>query len=74
MDKVIESLEDDDVTGFGARRFNMLDQKLGSFVGLSREVIRDMAFHPVTQELLLTCGQEKLVKITNMVSCSEVRH
>ena len=52
----------------------MLDQKLGSFVGLSREVIRDMAFHPVTQELLLTCGQEKLVKITNMVSCSEVRH
>ena len=26
--------------GFGARRFNMLDQKLGNFVSLGREVIR----------------------------------
>ena len=58
--------------GFGARRFNMLDQKLGNFVGLGKEVIRDFSFHPVTPELLLSCGQEKVVRVTNMVSCSEV--
>ena len=58
--------------GFGSRRFNMLDQKLGNFVGLGREVVRDLAFHPVTPELLLSCGQDKVVKVTNMVSCSEV--
>ena len=58
--------------GFGARRFNMLDQKLGNFVGLGREVVRDLAFHPVTPELLLSCGQDKVVRVTNMVSCSEV--
>ena len=60
--------------GYGARRFNMLDQKLGSFVSLGKEIIRDMKFHPVTPELLLSCGQEKVVRVTNMVSCSEVRH
>ena len=58
--------------GFGSRRFNMLDQKLGNFVGLGREVVRDLAFHPVTPELLLSCGQDKVVRVTNMVSCSEV--
>ena len=58
--------------GFGARRFNMLDQKLGNFVSLGREVIRDLVFHPVTSELLLSVGQEKVVRVTNMQSCSEV--
>ena len=58
--------------GFGARRLNLLDQKLGSFVGLGKEVVRDLAFHPVTPELLLSCGQERVVRVTNMVSCSEV--
>ena len=58
--------------GFGARRFNMLDQKLGNFVSLGREVIRDLSFHPVTSELLLSVGQEKVVRVTNMQSCSEV--
>jgi len=58
--------------GFGVRRFNMLDQKLGSFVGLGREVVRDLAFHPTTPELLLSCGQDKVARITNITSCSEV--
>jgi len=58
--------------GFGVRRFNMLDQKLGSFVGLGREVVRDLAFHPTTPELMLSCGQGKVVRITNISSCSEV--
>ena len=50
----------------------MLDQKLGNFVSLGREVIRDMSFHPVTSELLLSVGQDKVVRVTNMQSCSEV--
>eukprot|EP00092_Neocalanus_flemingeri_P015682 GFUD01016976.1.p1 GENE.GFUD01016976.1~~GFUD01016976.1.p1 ORF type:complete len:694 (+),score=255.48 GFUD01016976.1:36-2117(+) len=58
--------------GFGVRRFNMLDQKVGSFVGLGREVVRDLAFHPTTPELLLSCGQGKVARITNISSCSEV--
>jgi len=58
--------------GFGVRRFNMLDQKLGSFVGLGREVVRDLAFHPTTPELMLSCGQGKVARITNISSCSEV--
>jgi len=58
--------------GFGVRRFNMLDQKLGSFVGLGREVVRDLAFHPTTPELLLSCGQDKVARITNITSCTEV--
>jgi len=58
--------------GFGVRRFNMLDQKLGSFVALGKDVIRDLAFHPNTPELLLSCGQDKVTKITNISSCSEV--
>ena len=58
--------------GFGDRRFNVLDQKLGSFVGLGRKVVRDLAFHPTTPELLLSCGQGKVARITNLSSCSEV--
>jgi len=58
--------------GFGVRRFNMLDQKLGSFVGLGKEIVRDLAFHPTTPELLLSCGQDKMARITNITSCSEV--
>jgi len=58
--------------GFGVRRFNMLDQKLGSFVGLGREVVRDLAFHTTKPELMLSCGQDKMARITNITSCSEV--
>ena len=50
----------------------MLDQKLGNFVSLGRDVIRDLAFHPVTSELMVSVGQDKVVRVTNMESCSEV--
>jgi len=58
--------------GFGVRRFSLLDQRLGDFVHLSKEVIRDLAFHPSQQELLLSCGQGREARITNMSSCQEV--
>jgi len=52
--------------GFGVRRYSMLDQKLGNFMGVHREVIRDLVFHPIQHELLLSCGQDKTAVITNM--------
>ena len=58
--------------GFGVRRFSLLDQRLGDFVHLARDLIRDMAFHPQQHELLLSCGQGKEARITNISSCQEV--
>lgn len=58
--------------GFGVRRYSMLDQKLGNFVGVHRDVIRELVFHPTQHELLLSCGQDKTARITNMSTCQEV--
>jgi WD40 repeat protein len=52
--------------GYGIRKINMLDQKVGPFLSLHREPIRDMAFHPVRQDQLLSASQEKCVKLTNI--------
>ena len=52
--------------GFGIRRINMLDQKVGSFVALHREPIRDLAFNPVRRDQLLSGGQDRCV--TNLLS------
>jgi hypothetical protein len=44
--------------GFGARRINMFGGgKVGSFVQLHKEPIRDLAVHPLRQELLLSAAQ-----------------
>jgi len=58
--------------GFGIRKFNLLDHKLGGFISVGREVVRDLAFHPVTPELVVSCGQAKEVRVTNVGSGSEV--
>lgn len=58
--------------GFGIRRINMLDQKVGSFVALHREPIRDLAFNPVRRDQLLSGGQDRCVKLTNVSSCAEI--
>jgi len=58
--------------GFGVRRFNMLDQRLGNYVPVMKDVIRDLVVHPENQELLLSCGQDKTARITNLSSCMEV--
>ena len=50
----------------------MLDQKLGNFVGVNKEVVRDMTFHPSQDELLLSCGQDKTARVTNVSTCQEV--
>lgn len=58
--------------GFGVRRFNMLEQRLGNYVPVMKDVLRDMALHPTQNELLLSCGQDKTARITNISSCTEV--
>jgi len=58
--------------GFGVRRFNMLDQRLGNYVPVMKDVMRDLVVHPENQELLLSCGQDKTARITNLSSCMEV--
>ena len=58
--------------GFGVRRFNMLDQKVGNYVPVLKDVLRDLSLHPTQHELLLSCGQDKTARITNISSCTEV--
>jgi len=50
----------------------MLDQRLGNYVPVMRDVVRDLVVHPENQELLLSCGQDKTARITNLSSCMEV--
>jgi hypothetical protein len=35
--------------GYGVKRINMLDIKVGTFVSMHKEPIRDLAFNPVFQ-------------------------
>ena len=37
-----------------------------------KDVVRDLVVHPENQELLLSCGQDKTARITNLSSCMEV--
>ena len=50
----------------------MLDQRLGNYVPVMKDVVRDLVVHPENQELLLSCGQDKTARITNLSSCMEV--
>jgi len=58
--------------GSGVRRYSMLNRTLGNIVGVHGDIIRELVFHPIQHELLLSCGQDKLAKITNMSTCQEV--
>jgi len=58
--------------GFGVRRFNLLDQRVGNYVPVMKDVLRDLAVHPDQPELLLSCGQDKTARITNVSTCTEV--
>jgi WD40 repeat protein len=51
----------------------MLDQKVESFIALHKDPIRDLAFNPVRQDQLLSGGQDKCVKLTNVSSCAEIQ-
>ena len=50
----------------------MLDQRLGNYLPVMKDVVRDLVVHPENQELLLSCGQDKTARITNLSSCMEV--
>eukprot|EP00088_Acartia_fossae_P063041 TRINITY_DN7661_c0_g1_i11.p1 TRINITY_DN7661_c0_g1~~TRINITY_DN7661_c0_g1_i11.p1 ORF type:complete len:783 (-),score=136.21 TRINITY_DN7661_c0_g1_i11:343-2664(-) len=51
--------------GYGVRQFNVLDMKVGNFVSLCKDQIRDLSFSQVSPHLLLSCGHDRSVRITN---------
>lgn len=59
--------------GFGIRRINMLDRKVGTFLALHKDSIRDMAFHPTRHDQLLSVSQDKSVRLTNVNSGQEIQ-
>ncbi|TRY73195.1 hypothetical protein TCAL_00947 [Tigriopus californicus] len=59
--------------GFGIRRINMLDRKVGTFMALHKDSIRDMAFHPTRHDQLLSVSQDKSVRLTNVNSGQEIQ-
>jgi len=58
--------------GFGVRQFNVMDLKVGSFISLAKDQIRDMSFSQTSPHLLLSCGQDRTARITNMSSSQKV--
>lgn len=54
--------------GFGVKKLNVLDMKPDRYVPLHQKQIRDMAFNPVKNDLLLSVAMDKVAKITNICS------
>ncbi|KAG7165429.1 E3 ubiquitin-protein ligase RFWD3-like [Homarus americanus] len=54
--------------GYGVKKLNMTDMKTDRFVPLHQKQIRDLAFNPAKNDLLLSVGMDKKVKLTNMSS------
>jgi hypothetical protein len=50
----------------------MLEQKMGNYVPVLRDVLRDLALHPTQHELLLSCGQDRTARVTNISTCTAV--
>ncbi|XP_064114018.1 E3 ubiquitin-protein ligase RFWD3-like isoform X1 [Macrobrachium nipponense] len=58
--------------GCGVKKINMLDIKSERYIPVHTKQIRDMAFNPVKNDLLLTVGMDKLVKLTNVCNNAPV--
>ncbi|KAK3871673.1 hypothetical protein Pcinc_023200 [Petrolisthes cinctipes] len=58
--------------GFGVKKLNVLDMKPDRYVPLHQKQIRDMAFNPVKNDLLLSVAMDKVAKITNICSNTPV--
>ncbi|XP_076063774.1 E3 ubiquitin-protein ligase rfwd3.L-like isoform X2 [Oratosquilla oratoria] len=60
-------------SGFGVKKVNMLDMKAERYVPIHQKQIRDMAFNPAKNDLLLTVGIDKVAKLTNVCSNANVQ-
>ncbi|KAL3841397.1 hypothetical protein ACJMK2_019549 [Sinanodonta woodiana] len=60
--------------GFGVKKINTLDFKSSQYLMLHSKVIRDLAFHPIVEDgMLLSCGLDKKVKMTSIISNAVVQ-
>nr|XP_045626298.1 E3 ubiquitin-protein ligase RFWD3-like isoform X2 [Procambarus clarkii] len=58
--------------GYGVRKVNMLDLKPERYVHIHQKQIRDLAFNPAKNDLLLSVAMDKMVKLTNICSNAPV--
>lgn len=58
--------------GYGVKKLNMLDLKFERYVPIHQKQIRDLCFNPAKNDLLLSVGMDKMVKLTNICSNSPV--
>lgn len=58
--------------GYGVKKVNMLDLKAERYVPIHQKQIRDLAFNPAKNDLLLSVAMDKMVKLTNICSNAPV--
>ena len=58
--------------GFGVRTINMLDEKSEQYLPIHQKQIRDLSFNPAKNDLLLSVGMDKKVKLMNVCSKAQV--
>lgn len=58
--------------GCGVKKINVLDMKSERYVPIHQKQIRDLAFNPTKNDLLLSVAMDKLVKITNICNNTTV--
>lgn len=58
--------------GCGVKKINVLEMKSERYVPIHQKQIRDLAFNPAKNDLLLSVAMDKLVKITNICNNTTV--
>ncbi|XP_060588595.1 E3 ubiquitin-protein ligase RFWD3-like [Ruditapes philippinarum] len=60
--------------GFGVKKICTLDFKTSQYITIHNKAIRDVAFHPTVEDgMLLSCGLDKKVKMTSLLSNAVVQ-
>ncbi|XP_052215341.1 E3 ubiquitin-protein ligase RFWD3-like isoform X2 [Dreissena polymorpha] len=60
--------------GFGVKKISTLDFKTSQYLTIHSKTIRDVAFHPAVEDgILLSCGLDKKVKMTSLLSNAVVQ-
>ncbi|XP_052797450.1 E3 ubiquitin-protein ligase RFWD3-like isoform X2 [Mya arenaria] len=60
--------------GYGVKKISSLDFKTSQYLTIHSKPIRDLAFHPAVEDgMLLSCGLDKKVKMTSLISNAVVQ-
>ena len=54
--------------GYGIKKIDLQEAKVWEYVPLHQNQIRDLAFNPAKQDLLLSVGLDRVIKVTNVRS------